>query len=524
LAEPILLARNLSVSFKLPRVHPWSASERLPVLHNISFDLSAGESLGIVGESGSGKTTLGRTLMRLVEPQSGSLVFEGRDITFASADALRPLRERMQMIFQDPQSSLNPRRRISQIVTQPLAAFHRLEKTADRRMVAGELLERVGLDGSLVDRFPHELSGGQRQRIGIARAIALRPKMIVADEIVSGLDVSSQAQILALLEQLKDELGLTLVFISHDLSVIRKLCEQTLVMQNGRIVEHNQTEALFRFARHPYTRELIAAVPLPDIDHTWFDELNETQPTTGIAMQINGATALVTGANRGIGKAFVEELLKRGVKKVYATARDPASVKAHGDQVEVHALDITDHAAIVALAGKLTDVDLLINNAGVNNMSAFAASDNMDAARSEMEVNYFGTMAMCRAFAPVLKANGGGAMLNLLSILARVNLPLMGSLCASKAAGLSLVQGLRAELAAQSTSVVAVMPGAVDTDMSKDFPPPKMPPQEVVTAALDGLEQGLEEIYPGEMAAGMNQGLAADPKAVEKELSAYLPG
>lgn len=241
-------------------------------------------------------------------------------------------------------------------------------------------------------------------------------------------------------------------------------------------------------------------------------------------MQIKGATALVTGANRGIGKTIVEELLKRGASKVYAAARDSASISIKDSAVEVVSLDITDHTAIKALAGKLTDVDLLINNAGVNSMSAFAASDDLSGARQEMEVNYFGTLAMCKAFAPILKENGGGAIVNLLSILARVNLPLMGSLCASKAAGLSMVQGLRAELASQQTAVVAVMPGAVDTDMSKDFPPPKMPPEEVATALLDGLEKGLEEIYPGEMASGLNQGLGADPKAVEKELAGYLPG
>ena len=156
-------------------------------------------------------------------------------------------------------------------------------------------------------------------------------------------------------------------------------------------------------------------------------------------------------------------------------------------------------------------------------MSAFVAGSSIDGARAEMEVNYFGTLAMSRAFAPVLAANGGGAMINMLSILSRVNLPLMGSLCASKAAGLSMVQGLRAELDGQGTSVVAVMPGAVDTDMSKDFPPPKMPPADVATAALDGLEKGDEEIYPGEMASGVSQGLAADAKAVEKEFAGYLP-
>jgi len=359
----------------------------------------------------------------------------------------------------------------------------------------------------------------------IARALAVKPELVVADEIVSGLDMSSQARILNLLQELKADLGLTLIFISHDLSVIRSLCDQTLVMQNGRVAEFNKTSELFSFARHPYTRQLIRAIPVPEIDNKWLDSASAVTNYVpgGIAMQIKNSTVLVTGANRGIGKSIVAELVKRGAKKVYATARDPSAIDTSSNVVEAHKLDITDHNAITKLASELTDVDLLINNAGVNKMSAFAASEDISGARDEMEVNYFGTLAMCRAFSPVLKENGGGVIVNMLSILARVNLPLMGSLCASKAAGLSLVQGLRAELAAQNTGVIAVMPGAVDTDMSRDFPPPKMPASEVANAVLDGVEQGLEEVYPGEMADGMNQGLASDPKAVEKELAGYLP-
>ncbi len=245
-------------------------------------------------------------------------------------------------------------------------------------------------------------------------------------------------------------------------------------------------------------------------------------------MKVEGSIALVTGANRGIGACFVDELVARGAAKVYATARDPqalaAVAEANPGVVEVLALDITDAAQVASVAERCSDVNLVINNAGVNNMGAFVASADLDGARAEMEVNYFGTAAMCRAFAPVLGANGGGGIINMLSILSRVNLPLMGSLCASKAAGLSLAQGVRAELAGQSTQVVAVMPGAVDTDMSRDFPPPKMPPVDVAKAALDGLESGAEEVYPGEMATGVDAGLAADPKAVEKEFAGYLPG
>jgi len=522
--SPILSLHNVSVSFALPRRYLWSRQETVPILRDISFNVDAGTSLGIVGESGSGKTTLGRTILRLVKPDAGEILFRNYDLARLSQSQLRQHRAELQMIFQDPQSSLNPRKKIGAIITRPLLAFNQIQSGQSRAEKATELLDLVNLDSQIAHRYPHELSGGQRQRVGIARALALQPKLIVADEIVSGLDVSSQARILKLLQELREKLGLTLVFISHDLSVVRALCDRTLVMEYGRVAELNQTDALFAFPRHPYTRELIRAIPLPEPDEQWIEQPTDTLSKGGIAMKLEGATALVTGANRGIGKAIVEELQRNGVKKIYAAARNPGSISISGDNIEAVTLDITDHDAIAALANKLTDVDLLINNAGINRMSALAASEDMQGARDEMEVNYFGTLAMCRAFAPVLKQNGGGAMVNLLSILARVNLPLMGSLCASKAAGLSMVQGLRAELAAQQTAVVAVMPGAVDTDMSKDFPPPKMPASEVAKAIVEGLEQGLEEIYPGEMASGLSQGLSADPKAVEKELAAYLPG
>ena len=525
---PLLSVRQLRLSLAdLLKPSLWSGPVKGNVLRDINLEVRAGKTLGVVGESGSGKTTLGRCILRLIEPTDGCIEFDGVDITAVSQRKLRPLRQHMQMIFQDPMSSLNPRRRIQETIAQPLQLFDHSRSKQQIRTAVNETLERVGLAADFAGRYPHELSGGQRQRVGIARAIALAPRLVIADEIVSGLDVSSQATILALLRELKDDLGLALIFISHDLSVVRSMCDDVLVLKNGRAIEQNSCERVFTFPRHPYTRELIAAIPTPDIDPGWLEHTPQSHEFGGIAMKVKDSVALVTGANRGIGRCFVQALAERGVKKVYACARDIKGVQALENKypglVEAVQLDITDHSAVAKTAAHCTDVSLLVNNAGVNQMSAFVAGSSLDGARAEMEVNYFGTLAMSRAFAPVLAANGGGAMINMLSILSRVNLPLMGSLCASKAAGLSMVQGLRAELDGQGTSVVAVMPGAVDTDMSKDFPPPKMPPADVADAALDGLEKGDEEVYPGEMASGVSQGLAADAKAVEKEFAGYLP-
>ncbi|MGD2141023.1 MAG: SDR family oxidoreductase [Burkholderiales bacterium] len=244
-------------------------------------------------------------------------------------------------------------------------------------------------------------------------------------------------------------------------------------------------------------------------------------------MKINGCIALVTGSNRGIGRAFVEALIDRGAKKVYATARDPSKLKdleaAHPDRIYVLTLDITKPAQVAAAAAQAGDVNVLINNAGINRKKGLIAAPVLDDARDEMDTNYFGTLSMCRAFAPILKDNGGGAIVNMLSIIGRVSLPAYGSLCASKAAGLLMTQGVRAELAKQHTHVLGVMPGAVDTDMERDFDGPKEDPADVAHASLQALEDGLEELYPGGMAQGVSQGLAADPKAVEKEFAAYLP-
>jgi ABC-type oligopeptide transport system ATPase subunit len=238
---------------------------RIEILKGISFTLPKGAILGIVGGSGSGKSTLGRAMVRLLEPTGGSIAFDGQDITHLAESDLRPLRRRFQMIFQDPMSSLNPRHRVGQIIAGPLS-LHGFTDTSARMHQA---LDQVGLARSFAARYPHELSGGQRQRVGIARAIALGPAFILADEIVSGLDVSSQAQVLSLLEQLVRDLGLTLAFISHDLSVIRRLCSRVLVLHQGVIVENAPTAQVFADPQAAYTRELLQAIPLPDPDQPW---------------------------------------------------------------------------------------------------------------------------------------------------------------------------------------------------------------------------------------------------------------
>lgn len=241
------------------------AARRIEILHGLSFAIPKGAVVGIVGGSGSGKSTLGRALVRLLEPSGGAIRFDGRDITHLSDAELRPMRRRFQMIFQDPMSSLNPRHRVGTIIAEPLR-LHGFDNIADR--VAGAL-DHVGLPRHFATRYPHELSGGQRQRVGIARAIAVEPDFILADEIVSGLDVSSQAQVLNLLERLVRELGLTLAFISHDLSVIRRLCQRTIVLYQGQIVEDRPTADLFAAPQAAYTRELLDAIPLPDPAQPW---------------------------------------------------------------------------------------------------------------------------------------------------------------------------------------------------------------------------------------------------------------
>jgi oligopeptide/dipeptide ABC transporter ATP-binding protein len=238
---------------------------RLRAVDAVSFTLDAGETLGIVGESGCGKSTLGRLVLRLLAPTAGTIRFDGRDISALSEPEMRPLRRDLQVVFQDPYSSLNPRIKVRDIVAEPLENFGVGRREITHRV--GEVLELVGLAADAMDRYPHAFSGGQRQRIGIARALALRPRLLVCDEAVSALDVSIQAQILNLLLDLQRELGLALLFISHNLAVIRYVSHRIAVMYLGRFVEAADQAALFERPQHPYTRALIAAVPEPD--PTW---------------------------------------------------------------------------------------------------------------------------------------------------------------------------------------------------------------------------------------------------------------
>jgi ABC-type oligopeptide transport system ATPase subunit len=228
---------------------------------DVSFEVMKGETLGIVGETGCGKSTTARLMMRLLEPTAGTVRFEGNDITHVKGRKLKAVRRELQMVFQDPYSSLNPRKTVGSIVAEPFA-IHGLHKDrAQRRVRVKELMDTVGLNPEHYNRYPHEFSGGQRQRIGVARALALGPKLLIADEPVSALDVSIQAQVLNLLRDLQRRLGLTMVFISHDLSVIRHMCDRIAVMHDGKIVEVAGNEALYSAPGDPYTRELLAAVP-----------------------------------------------------------------------------------------------------------------------------------------------------------------------------------------------------------------------------------------------------------------------
>ena len=263
-AVPLLETRNLSKQFIVGSRFTSLGLRTVHAVDNVSLKIMPGETVGLVGESGCGKSTLGRCMTRLYEITTGELYFEGADISKKSLRQMRPLRRRMQMVFQDPYASLNPRRRIRDLIAEPLRVHLRLNEAEIRDRVRN-LLDVVGLSPDHMERFPHEFSGGQRQRIGIARAIALEPSLIVADEPVSALDVSVQAQIVNLLADLQERLSLTYVFIAHDLSVVRQVSTRIAVMYLGSIVELGQAGDIFGRPSHPYTQALISAVPQPDL-------------------------------------------------------------------------------------------------------------------------------------------------------------------------------------------------------------------------------------------------------------------
>jgi ABC-type oligopeptide transport system ATPase subunit len=263
-AAPLLEVRNLTKRFPIKRGILFDRTVGyVDAVDDVSFDIARGETLGLVGESGSGKSTTGYCILQALRPTSGSIRFDGRELTELSGDSLRQLRRRMQLVFQDPFSALDPRMTVGDIVAEPLVV-HRIGSRASRRARVRELLHLVGFDPGYTNRYPHEFSGGQRQRIGVARAIALSPDLIVCDEPVSALDVSIQAQILNLLKDLQHDFGLTYLFIAHDLAVVRAMSDRIAVMRQGKIVEIGDAEQIYAHPRERYTQALLDAVPVPD--------------------------------------------------------------------------------------------------------------------------------------------------------------------------------------------------------------------------------------------------------------------
>jgi oligopeptide transport system ATP-binding protein len=262
-SSPLLSVRDLKTHFPVKRGILQRTVGHVKAVDGVSFDLAPGETLGLVGESGCGKTTVGRTVLRLLPATGGEVVFDGKSVFQQSAVDMRALRRQMQIIFQDPGGSLNPRMRVGRLVGEPLVV-HGLATGDELRVRVEELLERCGLWKQAADRYPHEFSGGQRQRIGIARALAVQPRLIVCDEPTSALDVSIQSQILNLLDDLQDEFGLSYLFISHDMAVVHHVCDRIAVMFNGRIVEVGPRDQVIHDPQHDYTKALLSAVPEPD--------------------------------------------------------------------------------------------------------------------------------------------------------------------------------------------------------------------------------------------------------------------
>ena len=280
--EPLLVVSNLAKTFTAKRGWPVPTTVTVRAVDGVSFTVARGDALGIVGESGCGKSTVARACLRLSEPDSGSVRFDGVDVLTASGARLRALRRRLQIVFQDPASALDPRQRIVDALGEPIRV-HGIAKGKDVLTTVERLLDEVGLPASAARRYPHEFSGGQRQRIGIARALALGPDLIFADEPVSALDVSVQAQILVLLDQLRARRQLAFVFISHDLGVVRHFCQQVAVMYLGRIVEQGPVPAIFDEPLHPYTQLLKASSPVPDPDNAVAMRLQEGEPPSPVA-------------------------------------------------------------------------------------------------------------------------------------------------------------------------------------------------------------------------------------------------